>query len=131
MAIKEEIKQILQTREQNKLKRAEQATIRKEHLFEQLHQTGNLWKSPPDMDNYLRGKSKTKCLQAVKTQINVRHKILKQLLGRKFLFPFSYAKKSLTLDELKAILLNLMWIDFAHTSTCNNIAIEPCSKLGR
>ena len=127
--IKEEIKQCLKAREESKVKKAEQETIRKEHMLEQLNLTGNLWKTKDDMEKYLQGKSKVKIMSALKTQINVRNKILNQPAD-KTLFAFSKARKAHTIEELKVNLLKLMTMDTLPQIT-NKIASDPASLVGK
>lgn len=121
----------LESKRKEMEKKREDARDSREALLDDLNAHGGLWKSKDQMDCELRDKSRAQQVVALKTQINVRKKILLQNASNAF-FSFSASKQPHPIEKLKANLLHLMEpSDSAGRTEIEEILLNPGSLCGR
>ena len=104
----EERAKILQAKQRALLRLQKKAMETKEKLTNDLMLYG-LWQSESDIQTGLaKLKTKTEMLQALKTQLHFRSKVLEQKYPEKDVFFLSKNKKKLTVDEVTQNLIKLL-----------------------
>ena len=134
--IKKEIVAILKQREQTKKLKAERITAQRESLLAHLHNAGGLWSTPEQIKANLSSlTSKSQKLQALKSQISARKRILKQQVVDMSLFAFSKGGKQFSVEQLTTnlslIVQSRVKESDEHSDIVEQIELNPRSVIGK